>query len=292
MQEITDQLQQGNISAPRYGRMEHEPLGFFSSFMDNVLPKSQKHVVLLLDEFQLISTLRPDKATLAEINFYFRNLMQTSAGITIIFSGGGVLSDLRRQSGAVNLLEVSCYQKIGPLAEEDARTLITKPVRFTLGDDAVDRLVGLTSGHPYFLQLLCSELHTHASSCELSRIALPDVEAFLSASLPEQAEHYFSHLWGEGMIADVQKQQNYKLALVAVATTANEDRWCNLEAIARTGAEDRLGESGLWHALRDLTAMDTLEGNKTDEFRINVELCQRWLQQHYTVAHVVREMTV
>ena len=291
LREISGQLQQRNVNAPSYRRMKHAPLGYFDSFMENALPRAQKHIVLLLDEFQLISTLKPVIESLSDINDYFRNLIQKRVGMTIIFSGGGILADLRLQSGAIKLLEVSRYQKIGPLVEEEARALITEPVsRFTLSDEVVDRLIAFTSGHPYFLQLLCSELHTYATSNVLFDVGMTDLNTFLTSFLPKQAEQYFSHQWGEGMIVDPTKLLEYKLSLVAVATTAEENGWSGFENIAGTGAADKLGEEGLWRALRNLTEMDTLEGDSGDVFRINVELCQNWLQQNYTVEHVLREM--
>ena len=291
LQEIAGQLQQGNVSAPSYRRMKHAPLGYFDSFMENALSKAQKYVVLLIDEFQLLSTLEPLKVSLADINDYFRNLTQKRVGITIIFSGGGILADLRQQSGAVKLLEVSRYQKIGILGENDARALITEPVtRYTLDDEVAEHLIALTAGHPYFLQLLCSNLHTHAISLELPAVGMAELTTFLDDFLPKLGEQYFSHQWGEGMVVDSAKLLEYKLALVAVASSAGEDGWSEFEDIARTGAGDRLGDEGLWLALRNLAAMDTLVGDRNGGFRINIPLCQRWLQQNYRIEHVLWEM--
>ena len=154
----------------------------------------------------------------------------------------------------------------------------------------VEHLIALTAGHPYFLQLLCSNLHTHATSLELSAVGMAELTTFLDDFLPKQGEQYFSHQWGEGMVVDPAKLLEYKLALVAVASGAGEDGWSGFEDIAGTGAGERLGNEGLWLALRNLAAMDTLAGDQNNAFRINTPLCQRWLQQNYRVEHVLWEM--
>ena len=291
LKEIAVQVQQKNIVAPKLRRMQHEPLGYFDSFIGNALPKSQKHIVLLFDEFQFIPALREEHVTLADINRYFRSLIQRGVGITVLFSGGGVLADLRQQSGATNLLEVARFQKIGRLGDEDARSLITEPVtRIAYNDDVVDRLVKLTSGHPYFLQLLCGELLFHTG--ERSQITSGDLNQYMEQSWPQQAEHYFSHLWGDGVVGDRSIRQRYKLALVAAATATSKNGWTTFDNILQTGAAKNIGEQSLWRALQDLTEMDTLECKGDDDFRVCIELCQLWIQNNYSVKRVLREMPI
>ncbi|KAA3658862.1 MAG: HD domain-containing protein, partial [Chloroflexi bacterium] len=64
------------IQPPNLRRMKRDPLGYFRSFLDNSPILQNKHLVLILDEFQLLSTLTEDHVGLADIIRFFRSLIQ------------------------------------------------------------------------------------------------------------------------------------------------------------------------------------------------------------------------
>jgi hypothetical protein len=73
-------------------------------------------------------------------------------------AGSHTFQELKRWSTYLVGVQVL---KIGCLAEPDARKLIEHPVYdFTLGyePEASQRVLDLTQGHPYLLQLLCNEI--------------------------------------------------------------------------------------------------------------------------------------
>jgi hypothetical protein len=271
---------------PTVTRMMREPLGFFRSYLENEPRLQTRHLVLILDEFQLLAELEEDTVTIADINRYFRSLIQHGRGLSVIFSGGGVLDVLLRQPAASFMLEVARYQQIGCLDEAAARQLIVESVAHVGYDEAVvASLLSLTAAHPYYLQWVCGELVSQADRDGRVTITTTDLTKLLQEWLPGQGAQFFSHLWGSSVGIEREMQQRYKVVVTAVAQ--GKKTWQPLNRIART-LSPYLSESEVWQLAQDLVKMDTLLmlGKR---YGLKVPLFARWLRGNLTVEKVVRE---
>ncbi len=290
---IVKALDAPGVKAPNLNRMKRDPLGYFRGFLENVPALQNKLIVLILDEFQLLGELKDEGVSLADINRYLRSLIQHQQGLSIVFSGGGVLDVLLRQPEASFMLEVARHQKLGCLDEAAARQLIVEPLpRITYEEKVVDQLVALTAGHPYYLQWLCSELITVADREERVAIGDRDLRHVLREWMPFQGEQFFNHLWGSSISYDHVQQQRNKLALTGITAVGQEGngRWTTLTQIQQSGVMAALTEAQLWDILQELVQMDTLENQGDDQFRIKVALCERWLRANYSVKRALKEM--
>ncbi len=282
---IADALDDEHSKAPTVKRMMREPLGYFRSFMENVPDLQTRHLVLILDEFQLLAELEEDRVTIADINRYFRSLIQHGRGLTVIFSGGGVLDLLLKQPAASFMLEVARYQKIGCLDERAARQLIVDSVaHIEYEESTVESLFKLTAAHPYYLQWVCGELVAQAERDGRLRITPAVLTHLLRDWLPGQGEQFFSHLWGSSVGIEPETQLRYKVLVTAVAQS--KQRWYPLERITRT-LKPYLSESEVWQLAQDLVKMDTLQV-KGERYGLKVPLFDRWLRHNLTVEMVVR----
>ncbi|MCB9421180.1 MAG: HD domain-containing protein [Ardenticatenaceae bacterium] len=277
--------------APTLARMKRDPLGYFRGFLENVPELRNKHIVLILDEFQLLSELYDEQVTLADINRYFRSMIQHRQGLSMIFCGGGVLDTLLHQPEAAFLLELARYQEIDCLDDAAARQLIVQPAhRIQYDEAAVNDLVELTAGHPYYLQWLCGELLARADRDQRSSINTQHLHDAITDWLPYQGEHFFSHLWGNGIGFDLAEQQRHKLVLTAVTANAiDANRLVSETQIGRMLASV-LDEGQVWRALQNLVKIGTLD-MIDDLYRIKVTVCESWLRSNHSVAHMIREMT-
>jgi hypothetical protein len=276
--------------APTLARMKRDPLGFFRGFLENVPELQNRHIILILDEFQLLSELYNEQVTLADINRYFRSMIQHRHGLSVIFCGGGVLERLLRQPEAAFLLELVRHQEIGFLDKAAARGLIMQPAhRIWYDDEAVDDLVEMTAGHPYYLQWFCGELLARADREQRTAISAQHVQDALTDWLPWQGEQFFSHLWGNGIGFDEKVQQWHMLVLTAVTENAiDAHRRVSMPQICRM-VDSALDEGQVWRALQDLVKIGTLEV-VDEQYRIKVALCESWLRSNYNVKHMIREM--
>lgn len=290
---IAKELGDPRIHVPNMKKMLRDPLGCFQSFLTDLRRFESGSLLLLLDEFQRLSLLRADQVSLADTFTYFRSLIQHGDGLSFIFSGGGVLGDLLKQTEAASLLNVTQHQKVGCLDPKDAERLIIEPVtRVEYEQEAVMTLLDVTACHPFYIQILCEQLISWADKAEQMKIKRADVEDVLENWLPEQEDIYFEHLWGAHSGIDGRKRQQNLLTLSAIADGAAEHPWVALDYLADKGIGSAMREADLLHALRDLVAMDTLELRQDESYRIKVPLCQRWLKARYPLRRLIKEFAI
>ncbi|MCP5100817.1 MAG: AAA family ATPase, partial [Chloroflexi bacterium] len=264
--------------APNLRNMRRDPLGYFRSFIELNPLIQNKHLVLILDEFQLLANLTEDYVSLADINRYFRSLIQHRGGLSIIFSGGGILDTLLEQPETSFMLEVARYQKVGCLSEGSARQLIVEPAQRVQFDEAVvERLVGLTAGHPYYLQWLCGELVAAADRQESNLVEMAHMSRLLETWLPQQGAQFFNHLWGSASGFDARQQEMGQKVLTAVSH--QNAPFVSFETLSTTLA-GLLSQDDLWLILQSLTKIDTLV-IENDQYRFRVPLVSMWMRSNY-----------
>jgi predicted amino acid-binding ACT domain protein len=135
LKSIAQAITESRVKPPSLANMKRDPLGYFRGFIEQVPALQNKHLVLIMDEFQLLSNLHEERISLADVNRYFRSLIQHRSGLSIIFSGGGILDALLRQPDTSFMLEVARYQKIDCLDDTAARQLIVEPAPHVTYDE-------------------------------------------------------------------------------------------------------------------------------------------------------------
>jgi tetratricopeptide (TPR) repeat protein len=196
--------------APEAGRFDGD--GVY--FQQEVLPRLYKGLsehqrpVFLLDEFDVLDTAEEQRlgSNAAANNFFphIRRLIEQEQRVGFIFVVGRKTADLSIHAKAV--FKAARYKRVSILDRKSAIDLVrTAEALETLSfaEAAVDRVLDLTSGHPYFTQLLCGLLwdrawrgHTGSSPPRV------DTEAVESAvpMLLEAGENVFEWIW-EGLPA-------------------------------------------------------------------------------------------
>ena len=127
-------------------------------------------VVLFIDELQYVP-----EAQLSSLISVLHACTQNALPITVVGAG---LPQLIGQSGKAKSYAERLFEfcHIGPLTPEDAALALAEPVRkegVEYTQEALDKIVSVTKGYPYFLQ----EWGSHAWDCAaLSPITLADVD--------------------------------------------------------------------------------------------------------------------
>lgn len=155
----------------------------------------EQTVVLVFDEFEAFENLVHDGILPATFFTYMRHLMQHSDGLSFIFVGTSRLEEMSADYWSV-LFNIALYQKIGYLSDSAATRLICEPVAPNLvyDDLALDKILRVTSGHPYFLQLVCYTLVKQANAQRTGYVTISDVNAALDEML-RLGEVHFAYLW-------------------------------------------------------------------------------------------------
>jgi AAA ATPase domain len=156
-------------------------------FADRFIPQvqslcGQKHLVLLFDEFDALGNYSPDAAA-THLFPYLHEMIQKHKGIHhIIPVLGRRLSDLPSLLG---LFKSAPHYEIGLLDRDSATRLITKPAAGQLHytEAAIDAILDLSAGHPYFTQVICFAIFAQAREQDRWQVERADVAAVVDRAI-------------------------------------------------------------------------------------------------------------
>ena len=296
MTAIERQCANPELRAPNYGRVKKDPLGYFQAFISQALNVESKHLILMLDEFELLETIREEGVTWLDISRLFKALIQSGNGITFIFAGSGSLRRLLAKVPSLALLqEVTKNEILGCLTSQAAQELIRQAPDIVYEDVVVNELVEMTVGHPWYLQQICNQLFDEVTKSNTKRLVTKSLlDRTLAQWLPAQELDFVSNLIGSQVGAGHQLQRKGLLTLTAVAessaTNPSRDRWVSLEQITRTGILESVSPEELQLMLEELTRIDSLQTQNNHMYRLKVPICELWFQNRYSVTSFTRDM--
>ena len=186
------------VEVPPLAEWEQNPTAVLERyFLPLVREKMPEPMMLLLvfDEFEAFENLVEDGILPPTLFPYLRHLMQHSERLSFIFVGTRRLEEMSANYWSV-LFNIALYQRIGYLDEEAATRLVLEPVAPDLiyDDLALDKVLRVTAGHPYFLQLVCYTLVKRANDQRSGYVTISDVNATLDEML-SLGEVHFAYLW-------------------------------------------------------------------------------------------------
>lgn len=160
---------------------------------------------------------------------------------------------------------------LGPLEDDAAMDLVLEPARGVLDFEyqAARRILELSSGHPYFVQLLCRLVFNRCAA--KGRAAEKDVEAVVEDAI-EVASPYVERLWSDTS-ADAR-------TVAAALASLRGARGILLEQDLRYALRRRRAElsfSEISEACQELVGRDVLERLGAMSYRFRVELVRVWL---------------
>jgi hypothetical protein len=173
-----------------------------AAFAREFLPRALAHaggrrLLLLFDEMEELELRVANGKLDPDIFPFLRHLMQHEARLALIFAGTHRIEDLQAGYWST-FFNTALHRRIGCLDEAAAQTLITEPLAGQLlyDDLALDKILQVTGGHPYFLQLLCHTLVRDANRARRRFIVLEHINAALDQLL-DLGEAHLVNLWSE-----------------------------------------------------------------------------------------------
>ena len=274
--------QERGISIPRPDRADFtaDPEYLINEFLPGLRPHIGDQVLLLtFDEFDTLD--RPDiQESLARpLIETLRRLMEAD-WLNFIFSIGSSGDKLENmQASYTDFFKSALYRKISFLTKEDCYRLITKPVEGVIQYErkAVDRITEITSGHPYFTQLMCHELFSLCQKTGDRRIQTTEVESVLGDVI-ERGTVNLKFVWDEA--SDLEKWILAGLAQMDGGGTT--PKLAQLLQAQRV----RFSDSDLNSALIHLRDKDVI----TQDIRFIIQLLRMWLQANRPMDRVREEL--
>jgi guanosine-3',5'-bis(diphosphate) 3'-pyrophosphohydrolase len=274
------------VNVPALNRLRKDPLSYFDMFMAQVQEEARSYpLVVILDEFQCLCSLREEGVSRGAIFSRLRSHAQHGYGIHFILSGGGLLNQLTGQCDIALLFNIAHYEKLGCLEANAARRLIRDGLTRVgnITENAVELLLDFTAGHPFYLQLLCSMLYDQAQ--ENKTIITSDAASLSTREwLGRSDASRFQHLWEGHNTATAQRN---KLILSAIAQLAANNHEVEYDRLAGVVCSI-VAEQDLVRSLEDLADLGVLEHNHAN-YAIKVELFAHWLRQHWPLGLTLKE---
>jgi hypothetical protein len=243
----------------------------------------ERHLLLLLDEAVYLQEQVQVGKLEPEVFEYIRHLMQHYEWLNFLFSLGSGLEEMKKEY--TFLFNVGLYKKISFLDQNAARDLITQPVKdyYQVGPAALEYIYRITSGHPYYTQLLCHCLFNHWQQQRMAQIQVRDVDAVLDEAL-ERGSAVLKQSWEELTPGEKAVIAGMATAMSKSNTAVNikeVDRiWRHYNVSIPTGERAK--------ATRSLIARDFIVGQ--EKFTFTVDLQRLWVQKHRRIEWVKEEI--
>lgn len=281
--EITRALkQERNIEIERPAReaFQHDGEYFETHFLANIEKQLGDHRLLLtFDEFDTLESPGVSQELALPFMEILKRLMEHEK-MNFIFSIGSSGRKLENMRAAyTGFFKQALYKKVSFLSEADSHNLIVKPVEGVIkySPSAVQRIHAITSGHPYFVQLVCHELFSVCQKHDHWQVSLSDVDDVLKAVV-ERGTVNLKFVWDEAGELE-------KWVLVILAFHNEVARLDELEVYLR-GEQVQFAKLELESALLHLRQKDVL----TEKNGFVNELLRLWLRENRPIEQVRDEM--
>ena len=260
---------------------------FQSRFLRTVRKKLEdKRLVLLFDEFDMLSQEEASSSDAAAITLfpYLQELVNNEPFLAFVFVVGRRVDELPTRFHAI--FKRARFMFISVLKPENAMALITQPAKGQLEypPEAIDAILDLTSGHPYFTQVVCHELFNHLHPPERKLVTPQDVTDVLDGVM-ERGAGGFTWFW-EGL----PHAEQFILSAIAeltrvggVATGMQISQLLQQYRIWLLGIE-------LSNAPKRLVEWEMLKEREAGSYQFAIELVRRWVLQTHPLEKVKQEI--
>lgn len=251
--------------------LETRPYIVFQKWISVVEKQIRNYKILLaFDEYESLEFMLDQKRVDERFFQLLRNLIQHHKKFICIFSGTHTLGELS-PVWSNYLINVEVL-KIGPLLQDDAVELITRPIpQFPLqyDDESVNLLIKETGCHPRWLQTACREIVNIANTENRLHITMEEVQRAIKV-VPLRAEADFNDLWKGRDSNDVQRA-----ILIEIAETP-EGKCSSSELLSRLNKlfleKDIFSES-------EFLVSHNILAEENRYYFYNASLLRRWVQE-------------
>jgi Tfp pilus assembly protein PilF len=283
--EVAGQL---NLAAPDRADFQQDPDAFRTRFLPQFYDHlGDRRLLLLLDEFDALSleTAPAELDALPFVKALNRMIQSNDKQVVFLFVVGRRLKDLSSQQ--LQIFRGGRDRQIGLLKKEATLQLITRPAEgiLTYQDAAVERIWMLTSGHPYFTQLLCQEIFNQAQRQRVRTVAESHVEAVIDDAI-NTGQSALQWFWDE--VPPVER-----FTLYTIGQLETERTGVTLDQLIdrRDAQRAQIDELELRALPDQLADRQVLKRDSAQCYHFAVALVRHWIVQGHSLEEVTTELT-
>jgi ligand-binding sensor domain-containing protein/AAA+ ATPase superfamily predicted ATPase len=275
------------IDVPRFdGR---NPYPVFLDFLDDVLASiGGRTLLILMDEYELLEGKVDEGKLSNELFTFLAGLMDNKERLALIFTGSRRLEERDRKYWR-ELLRRSLFRKVGFLSEKDTIRLITEPVRgrAVYGRGVMDVIYRLTSGQPFYIQVICQNVVDYMNEHSQNWLTVADLGQVITEIVDNPLPQM---IYSWDALSDDEK---LVLSLLGEALTDGIAYATAGELRASVRENDypvNLSENTIRLTLEEMFRRELLEKNPADGFRIKIDLLRLWIRRSHSIWQVVKEV--
>ncbi|MDQ4078278.1 MAG: HD domain-containing protein [Chloroflexota bacterium] len=274
------------VSLPAIQAFQAEPLETFMEYIGQLTDAhryAHRKVLLALDEFgTLVESVRNGRLDF-QIFHMLRSVMQHNPLFTILLCTSDDVAEMLREDGVLELLNVTQKVRLHHLDVESAQRLIQEPLRGQVyfEPDAISALLRVTDCHPYYLQILGSNLISQLNQDQRRNVYESDIEAVVKRHSHLNGSE-FLHLWERESVV-----QHQVLQALCRAPAASAIAPIAPESVRRT-----LDDAGIEMSFEEITStlerlarLETVRRVERPDgsicYHVRIELFRRWFALHY-----------
>jgi kumamolisin len=255
---------------------------FRSEFLSSVHKAiSPQRLLLMIDELGHLYETIESRGEDSGVLFYLRHLTQHYDWLNFIYSFSGDLEEIKNIYSLS--LNVSLCKKVSFLSHSAAVELITRPAegQYSVESAAVDKILDMTSGHPYFTQLVCHSLFAEWMQNPVERMGVSELERSIPLAI-ELGSINLKYEWEQSSPGE--------RAIMAALSVSPPTRF-RMSDVQRVWAKKGLAlpAGEIARSTRHLVDRDILAGD--DRYRFTVYLQREWVRQHQKLDWVKEEIS-
>jgi hypothetical protein len=259
---------------------------FETPFLDTVWSAlgGDQHLLLMIDEVvRLHEEVRAGRLE-PEVFDYLRHLMQHFERLNFVFSLGSGVEEMKKDYAF--LFGVALYHRISFLEPTAARALVTRPAQdcYQVLPDAAEKILQITSGHPYYTQLVCHCLFDRWLRAPKPQMTSADVDAVLAEAI-ELGSANLTYVWEDSTPGEQAMMAGMAAAVRTGGSPVTADQ---IREIWRT-LEVRLPAGEAASAARNLATREVVMAGD-GAYSFAVDLQRLWLDKHRRLDWVKEEL--
>ncbi|NEQ39163.1 MAG: hypothetical protein F6K40_24075 [Okeania sp. SIO3I5] len=279
-----------DVQRPDLEKFQDYPKIIFEDYMSKLgknLRKRDKYcntiIMLLIDEFSYIyGEIQKGNVPSSFMQSWKALLEENYFGIVLVGQDYMPLF-IKRFPNEFSIME---SQRISYLEKDSARNLIIDPIRTKEGksrytEEAVNKLIDLTAGSPFYIQIFCNRLVNYMNRKKIMYVTDADIERVKEGlitgnnSLNSAA---FDNLTSAGdEHTDKISKEDAEAVLLDIAKETRLQPYCNRSSITTETSKSSIS---IDEVLKDLETREVIEKQGTSGYRIKVGLFKEWLLVH------------
>ncbi|MEJ2544213.1 MAG: AAA-like domain-containing protein [Calditrichaceae bacterium] len=273
----------------KYFKTSDSSFNSFTKFLNDIYTKhDDKHILFLIDEYELIET-KISEGSLNE-NFipYLAGLLESDMRLSFIFTGSTKLEERKNKMWQI-LFAKSLFRNVSYLSRDDTLRLIQEPVKGSIdyNVESLNIIYRLTAGQPFYTQVVCQNIVDYVNQTQNNQIQEENLEIIINEIL-ENPLPQMIYFWNS-------QSDDKKLIFSLLAELLEKpNEWITAVDIIKQSKQRKFGltlsEKSINMTMEALFHSQHLSKSPSG-YKFQMDLFRRWIKRDHAIWRVMKEVS-